>query len=486
MLPFKYTLIAVILQTGSCWAAGAEPLNKTPPLQCGHYAIMRCCQLLGIPADSSTVVRYLPPKEAGHSMLDLTKALVAMGLRASGFLENYGALLDGVFPVIAHTRNDHYVVVQRANHEFVWLLEADGRPRVSTAKHFQDEWDGKLLRVSRKDGVHSDPNCSAEQGARIQFGTLLIDKGELPPQQEAVEYDFAFRNVGTAELIVEKIETSCSCLGAEKPDRPIPPGESGHIRLRYRPNTQGSFLQTARLHSNDPCHRVIELVAAGNTEHRIVVDPPSFELGKIVRGQRSKATCLIKPLGDLPCRILEAKADLDCAELDVTEVTDEVIDQLRSSHGIRGLARNAHVLTLSIRSEQKPVGGIHGTIRVKTTAKGFEEITIPVSGEIVAPVVLRPTILYFGEVAPGDDVSGRTTVMTIGPNSFRIRSITGLRELKCSYPSSSGLSQAAIVFSGKGHDVLEMTGATIEVAVETQDHQQLTLPISIYAQPRPR
>lgn len=64
--------------------------------------------------------------------------------------------------------------------------------------------------------------------------------------------EFTFTNDGTAPLVVTRVITSCSCLKASFPKRPVPPGGQGVIRITYEPHKSepGVFNKVIQVYSN--------------------------------------------------------------------------------------------------------------------------------------------------------------------------------------------------------------------------------------------
>lgn len=86
----------------------------------------------------------------------------------------------------------------------------------------------------------------------LQFNTLLVDGGTLREDGGPGEYVFGFRNISQKPVVITKIRTDCSCLGAECTRREIAPGDSAAVRLRYSPRGRsGSFLSKAYVHTSE-------------------------------------------------------------------------------------------------------------------------------------------------------------------------------------------------------------------------------------------
>jgi hypothetical protein len=66
----------------------------------------------------------------------------------------------------------------------------------------------------------------------MKFGKALHDFGTIA-EGDKVEYTFAFKNTGEADLIITDAKGSCGCTVPEFPKDPIKPGASGNIKVSF-------------------------------------------------------------------------------------------------------------------------------------------------------------------------------------------------------------------------------------------------------------
>ena len=108
-------------------------------VQCAHWSILRCSQLLGVPVSMDYLTRRLPYREKGHSMLHVSKVLREIGFETEGRRETLHSLQNQTFPCVVHLTNpDHYVVVSAIDNQYVHVFDGDGhriaRDRVNFEK----------------------------------------------------------------------------------------------------------------------------------------------------------------------------------------------------------------------------------------------------------------------------------------------------------------------------------------------------------------
>ena len=90
------------------------------------------------------------------------------------------------------------------------------------------------------------------EGAVLRLAETLWTVGAVPRQGGDVTPHFPFRHEGTEPLVVLRVITSCSCVKASFPKRPVAPGGEGVIRITYQPHKSepGTFHKVIRIQSN--------------------------------------------------------------------------------------------------------------------------------------------------------------------------------------------------------------------------------------------
>lgn len=84
----------------------------------------------------------------------------------------------------------------------------------------------------------------------VNFKKMAHDFGNIKQNTEN-EFVFSFTNTGGEPLLIENAKGSCGCTVPEYPTEPIPPGESGEIKVVYKPgNQKGSQQKTVTVLAN--------------------------------------------------------------------------------------------------------------------------------------------------------------------------------------------------------------------------------------------
>lgn len=113
----------------------------------------------------------------------------------------------------------------------------------------------------------TDPSAKSKQGtACMRFERRAHNFGDVPRKGGDLVYDFPFVNEGTVPLVVTRVITSCSCLKASYPKRPVAPGAKAVIRITYEPHKSeaGVFNKVIQVYSNSSTGREL-ITVQGNS-----------------------------------------------------------------------------------------------------------------------------------------------------------------------------------------------------------------------------
>lgn len=64
---------------------------------------------------------------------------------------------------------------------------------------------------------------------------------------ESTDAVFRFKNTGDKPLIISAVNPACGCTVAEKPTKPIAPGETSEIKAAFNSNGQGTGTKSKKL-----------------------------------------------------------------------------------------------------------------------------------------------------------------------------------------------------------------------------------------------
>ena len=77
----------------------------------------------------------------------------------------------------------------------------------------------------------------------VKFAETRHDFGKIK-QGVPVTYDFAFKNVGSAPVVIESATASCGCTTPVKPEKPVAKGKSDVVKAGFNAAAAGPFEKT--------------------------------------------------------------------------------------------------------------------------------------------------------------------------------------------------------------------------------------------------
>ena len=109
---------------------------------------------------------------------------------------------------------------------------------------------------------------SQDKTAKINFLTTEIDYGIIEKGSNGVR-DFIFTNDGDSPLIITNVKSTCGCTIPKKPNKPILPGETEKIQVKYDTNRVGFIRKSIVVSSNAETPTVILKISGKVTNKSI-------------------------------------------------------------------------------------------------------------------------------------------------------------------------------------------------------------------------
>ena len=151
----------------------------------------------------------------------------------------------------ASKKDDWGFVIDRVNVLFNGHNERNNRLKIS---------------ATIKEDISQMTKEELEKAAKIAFRDEIFDFG-IMKQNESVEHDFVFTNMGKSDLIIRKIKTSCGCTAVSPQDKIIPPGETSSIKAIFQAGLRkGKQYKNITVITNDPVNSKIILKITGTVE----------------------------------------------------------------------------------------------------------------------------------------------------------------------------------------------------------------------------
>lgn len=148
---------------------------------------------------------------------------------------------------------------------------------------------------------------TAGKGARVKFSELAWHFGKVK-QNEVLNHEFVFKNIGDGTLEVKKVSTSCGCTAALVSEKKVEPGEEGRIKADF--DTRGYSGEVSKyiyFESNDAADPRLELKISATVEvapqPKIDLDRYNIDMGLCLEGEPSRASFTIRNTGELELRV---------------------------------------------------------------------------------------------------------------------------------------------------------------------------------------
>lgn len=157
----------------------------------------------------------------------------------------------------------------------------------------------------------SDINGQDTKAPKIFIEERTWDFGTIK-QHSKVTHVFTVQNKGNADLIIERLRTTCGCTAAMISERRVAPGDSGDIKVTFNSGRRlGKQKKYIYVQSNDPDESVLKLTVQGEVETgptpKIEVQPDEIDFGMIFPTRKCQKTLIIKNIGNLDLIINEIK-----------------------------------------------------------------------------------------------------------------------------------------------------------------------------------
>ena len=104
--------------------------------------------------------------------------------------------------------------------------------------------------------------------AKISVEPTYFDFGNAWPEK-TLEKQFSIRNFGDADLVIDKITTTCGCTAGLLDDdsKVLKPGQSGQLRVRLQTRDySGKVVRSVMVRSNDPAQQLVEIQVEVNVQ----------------------------------------------------------------------------------------------------------------------------------------------------------------------------------------------------------------------------
>lgn len=463
----------------------SQPAVTENDVQCGHWCVVRCSELLGAPVSVIDVVKLMPPTPAGHNLHQLSQTLEKIGLQCTGRQERFEALQNREGPWIVHLKNpDHFIVLVsvETNEGRIHAFDPLGKRETIPMEQVRTRWSGRLLEVGRVASKAPLPLYvdRPRHNPSIQFQKLFIDKGSVYANGQLATFEFPFANLGETPLSIQNVRPSCSCLIVDYTREPVPAGGTGAVTVRVNPgNNGGGFLHSLDVETNDPVMQRLRLQASGYVATDVLINPPTIDLGNVLPGTTVRRQCFIQYHNNTTrLRLSDVALQLPGAEATWIEQLNEAdnIDKVWPGAGRDvDLSEGVSVIQITYTAPASASGKISTAINARSNIEGFEEIRVPVTGRVSPPITFIPSILSFGEVDVQASSAAKVRVRSTSAQAFQILTVelAGAQVEWKVTTVSEDLQELTVTMPG--HEAAGFSGQSLDVKIKLGDSSDVSI-----------
>ncbi|MBN1458407.1 MAG: DUF1573 domain-containing protein [Armatimonadetes bacterium] len=203
--------------------------------------------------------------------------------------------------------------------------------------------------------------------ARIQFSEKVYDFGTMY-QNEEVTHAFAFQNIGTGLLKIEKVKSSCGCTAALPKKRELAPGEETTLNVTFKSgNMRDRVTKHIYIDTNDAVEPRATLNITATIRVEVEVSPSGVYVGSLEVGEKAERSIEIIPVSARSFRVLETSSNH--AAVKVRKIVPPVKEG------------EPYKLMIELGPISEP-GRVNAKVLVRTDLAHTPEISIPVYAKI--------------------------------------------------------------------------------------------------------
>lgn len=458
-------LVTGLLAVRAAGALVAQCTNCSQPAErlCGPRCLLAVCEKLGVQANLDELTTLCGTDEHGTSMLRLQEAAKAKGLQAAGMKIGLSELTGLKVLTIAYCWNDHFVLVEPADDHNLLVSDPPGKPEVIAEKDFQEGYTGFAVLVSKDSSAFPK---TLTNGPDIRFKEYEWDFGSIV-QGTTQSHSFTVENVGDKDLIILKVEPSCTCVTLRTFPVSIPAGGTDKISVLF--DSDDSMLgqsRDIRITSNDPISPITHLAVRGYVKpRRLLFSPRAVNFGTVRKGDQAKETIYVPSDVHDPISVTHVSSKSPYVDVSCQPSPDKSVP--------------GTIVTLALKPDA-PVGKLDGEVTIQSTHALEPVAKVALSAIISGSIDLDRDAFYFGVLKKSQAVESAITVSRTEDMQFKIESaVSSLPYLSVKItPKTAGREY---VLTGTLRGDAPLGNIKGEVILHTDDPDQGEIRVPVFA-----
>ncbi len=233
--------------------------------------------------------------------------------------------------------------------------------------------------------------------ARKMFSEFRHDFGTVVKGEEA-EHRFEFQNIYLEEIEIDRISSSCGCAQVSYTNKKLKTWEKAEIVVKFNTKAfSGQRQATISVNFANPFRGEVQLTITGLIRTDIQIQPGAIDFGSGAMANIKTQIVKITKYGNPNWSIR-----------DVQSAYGNIAVELSKPR--RFYDRTEYELKASLKPET-PTGFCQGELfLVAMEGNREDQIPLPFSGKVSAPLEISPQVLDFEKVAPGQTVSRKVVL----------------------------------------------------------------------------
>jgi len=255
----------------------------------------------------------------------------------------------------------------------------------------------------------SASTASAEAKPVISLNSTTYDFGTVA-QGAKVVHDFEIKNVGKADLMVQRVAPSCGCTATQLANPLIKPGSTEKVRVTF--DTSGFIgdkTKTVLIASNDTEHPEMVVTLKGRVITGYSVEPSRVDFGEI-----SPSSSLASRQKEIVFTVAEG-ADISITK--ITSLSQYVVASPVVTQGSKAIVK-VEILPTA------PKGDFRDRVVFELDGGRRAAVNVPVNALIKGDLQLNPGTVSFGVVNGNQPLERRVQFENKGLKAVSIESIT--------------------------------------------------------------
>ena len=302
----------------------------------------------------------------------------------------------------------------------------------------------------------------APSGPKAQVVNPVYDFGTVLEGQH-VAHSFTIKNLGTKDLILNGVKTSCGCTAAAPSTNRVPPGGESQIAVTFDTHFQkGHRERTITVYTNDPANPNALMTLQGNVEVEVEATPADVMFGKVHQGVEMTKEVVISDL-------VKNSKGFSVGPLSNTS------PNIKVSSAPRKDGKPGAILTVTLLKSM-PIGQFDDSIDVVNNRK---PIQVHVSGIVTGDLTLDPAQVSFGIVPSKQSVVRILRLTNEGSHAVNVLGVSSTDQsvIASVEPVRPGKEYKITVELRKNTPDGQLRGS---LAIRTDDAGQSTLSVPFY------